>query len=137
MTRDTIVFEVAKQLYGFNRAPLGHNENPCTSVTSQSNNLTIGQHIIVYWDVEDSHEWYLGLVETLIKGEIFYSQFERAKPDDDCTWISTGDEVQKVEMGQILAMNVNVSYPISVRRVMCIMDLQEVASIKQLLCDIH
>ena len=76
------------------------------------------------------------MVETLSKGEIFYSQFERAKPDD-CTWISTGDEVQKVEMGQILAMNVNVSYPISVRCVMCIMDLQEVASIKQLLCDIQ
>ena len=137
MTRDTIVFEVAKQFYGFNWASLGHNENPCTSVTSQSNNLTVGQHIIIYWDVEDSREWYLGVVETLSKGEIFYSQFERAKPDDDCTWISTGDEVQKVEMGQILAMNVNVSYPISVRRVMCIMDLQEVASIRQLLCDIQ
>ena len=111
-----------------------------TQVTPQEDVFVAGQHIVVYWDEgADVRKWYLGVIDEVNNNrDIFVSHFIRANRYDDTTWtFPESKDLQPVHREQILIARVDVSYPLSVRHIRCIMSQQDVATVKQLMDDIQ
>ena len=80
--------------------------------------------------------WYLGVVEKVNKDKtIFASHFIRANRNDS-TWIfSEKREFQRLGKEQILVGSINVSYPLSVRCIGCLISKEDTIAINQLMND--
>ena len=100
--------------------------------------LVVGEHVAVYWDEgEDDRVWYLGVVDKVNEaGEVSVSHFKRTKKNDDVNWIfPSKKEVHRVRQEQILVSRVNVSYPLSVNSIRCIVHQEDIDTIKKIFDD--
>ena len=100
--------------------------------------MTAGQHVVVYWDEgAEVRNWYLGVIDDIDdQGNLSVSHFMKANRNDDTTWTypERGD-VQPVQREQILLAPVNVTYPLSVRRIRCVMAERDVQVVREKMKD--
>ena len=68
--------------------------------------------------------------------EVSVSHFKRTKKDDDVNWIfPSKKEVHRVSPEQILVSGLNVSYPLSVTRIRCMVQQEDIYTIKKIFYD--